>query len=64
VEFTLEETLLAKWAYEKVLAQAGRRAKHYMSIMVVSWIEVSISMMMTKGSPFPFAELVPITRIG
>jgi hypothetical protein len=27
--FTLEETLLAKKAYEKVLAQAGRSAKHY-----------------------------------
>jgi hypothetical protein len=27
--FTLEETLQAKRAYEKVLAQAGRRAKHY-----------------------------------
>ena len=27
--FTLEETLLAKKAYEKLLAQAGRKAKHY-----------------------------------
>ncbi len=27
--FTLEETLLAKRAYKKVLAQAGRSAKHY-----------------------------------
>ncbi len=27
--FTLAETLLAKCAYEKVLAQAGRTAKHY-----------------------------------
>jgi hypothetical protein len=27
--FTLEETLLVKRAYEKVLAQAGCRAKHY-----------------------------------
>jgi hypothetical protein len=27
--FTLEETLLAKQANEKVLAQAGLRAKHY-----------------------------------
>jgi hypothetical protein len=27
--FTLEETLPAKQAYEKVLAQAGHRAKHY-----------------------------------
>jgi hypothetical protein len=27
--FTIEETLLAKRAYEKVLAQAGCRAKHY-----------------------------------
>jgi hypothetical protein len=27
--FTLEETLLAKRAYTKVLAQAGRTAKHY-----------------------------------
>ena len=27
--FTLEETLLAKRAYEKILKQAGRTAKHY-----------------------------------
>jgi hypothetical protein len=27
--FTLEETLLAKTAYEKLLAQAGHSAKHY-----------------------------------
>jgi hypothetical protein len=29
--FTLEEILLAKQAYEKVLAQAGRRAKHHIA---------------------------------
>ena len=28
-DFTLSETLLAKAAWEKVLAQAGRRVKHY-----------------------------------
>ena len=28
-DFTLEETLLAKRAYEKLLAQANRRVKHY-----------------------------------
>ena len=28
-DFSLEETLLAKEAFEKVLAQAGRSAKHY-----------------------------------
>ena len=28
-DFTLDETLLAKAAWEKVLAQAGRKVKHY-----------------------------------
>jgi hypothetical protein len=49
---------------KKFLLKQDAEQNTTMPIMVVSWIEVSIRMLMTKGSPFPFAELAPITRMG
>jgi len=63
--FTLEETLLAKRAYEKVLRQAGRTAKHYHAELttVVSQTKDFTRILMTKVKRSPSVVWVRIIRM-
>jgi hypothetical protein len=49
---------------KKFLLKQDAEHNTTMLIMIVSWIEVFIRMLMTNGSPFPFAELALITKMG